>query len=237
MTLTTSDQMTDTTREKHLSPRWTKAFRVRLGAGALAIAGALFVVYPALRPFSDETSLQGAAAFASTAWLVAHMLAMVGFILTTLGLFGLHLSLQDTPAERLSFGALIITWIGVGLLLPFYGGEAFGLHAIGQRALAERSADLVRMADEVRSGAGLLMFLAGLILLAVGAILAALAVWRSRRLPKWSGVPFAVAFALYIPQFFGSQPIRIGHGLLVAAGCMWLAVAMWRAQRRSDIRG
>jgi len=81
------------------------------------------------------------------------------------------------------------------------------------------------------------MFLAGLILLAVGAILAALAVWRSRRLPKWSGVPFAVAFALYIPQFFGSQPIRIGHGLLVAAGCMWLAVAMWRAQRRSDIRG
>ena len=127
--------------------------------------------------------------------------------------------------------------LGVGLLLPFYGGEAFGLHAIGQRALAERSADLVSMADEVRSGAGLLMFLAGLILLAVGAILAALAVWRSRRLPKWSGVPFAVAFALYIPQFFGSQPIRIGHGLLVAAGCMWLAVAMWRAQRRSDIRG
>ena len=83
MTLTTSDQMTDTTREKHLSPRSTTAFRVRLGAGALAIAGALFVVYPALRPFSDETSLQGAAAFASTAWIVAHMLAMVGFILNT----------------------------------------------------------------------------------------------------------------------------------------------------------
>ena len=87
------------------------------------------------------------------------------------------------------------------------------------------------MADEVRSGAGLMMFLAGLTFLPVGAILAALAVWRSRWLPRWSGVPFALGFALYIPQFFGSQPIRIGHGLLVAAGCLWLAVAMWRHMR------
>lgn len=78
-----------------------------------------------------------------------------------------------------------------------------------------------------------MMFLAGLLLLAVGAILAALAVWRSRLLPKWSGVPFALGFALYIPQFFGSQPIRVGHSLLVAVGCLWLAVAQWRAQRRS----
>jgi hypothetical protein len=131
-------------------------------------------------------------------------------------------------AERLSFRALIVTWIGVGLLLPFYGGEAFGLHAIGQRALAEHSADLVSVADDVRSGAGLVMFATGLGLLAIGAILAAVAVWRSSALPKLSCVLFALGFALYLPQFFGSRPIRIGHGLLVAAGCLWLAAAMWR---------
>lgn len=33
----------------------------------------LFLLYPAIRPFSDETSVQGAAAFASTAWMVVHM--------------------------------------------------------------------------------------------------------------------------------------------------------------------
>jgi hypothetical protein len=35
--------------------------RVRLGALALAVAGVLFVLYPAIRPYSDETSLEGAA--------------------------------------------------------------------------------------------------------------------------------------------------------------------------------
>jgi Zinc-binding dehydrogenase len=60
--------------------------RVRLGALALAIAGVLFVLYPAIRPYSDEASLQGAAAFASGAWIVAHVLAMLGFVLVALGL-------------------------------------------------------------------------------------------------------------------------------------------------------
>jgi hypothetical protein len=202
---------------------------VRLGSLALAVAGVLLVVYPALRPFSDETSLQGAAAFGSDAWIAAHMLAMVGFILTALGVFGLHLALQNTHVEGVSFWALIVTWIGVGLILPFYGGEAFGLHAIGQRAIAEQSPALVSMADAVRSGAGLLMFLIGLLLLAAGAIMVAIAVWRSRRLARWSGIPFALAFALYIPQFFGSQPLRVGHGVLVAAGCLWLAMELWRS--------
>jgi hypothetical protein len=209
--------------------RSTTAQRVRLGSLALAVAGVLLVVYPALRPFSDETSLQGAAAFGSDAWIAAHMLAMVGFILTALGVFGLHLALQNTHAEGASFWALIVTWIGVGLILPFYGGEAFGLHAIGQRAIADQSPALVSMADAVRSGAGLLMFLIGLLLLAAGAIMVAIAVWRSRRLPRWSGIPFALAFALYIPQFFGSQPLRVGHGVLVAAGCLWLAMELWRS--------
>jgi hypothetical protein len=41
-----------------------EAARVRLGAAAFAIAAVLFVLYPAIRPFSDETTLQGAAASA-----------------------------------------------------------------------------------------------------------------------------------------------------------------------------
>src|SRR4051794_39403707 len=97
------------------------AVRVRLGALALAIAGVLFVLYPALRPYSDETSLQGAAAFASNAWIVAHVLAMLGFVLVALGLLTLYATLRDTPAEGLAFIALIATWIGVGLTLPYYG--------------------------------------------------------------------------------------------------------------------
>ena len=101
--------------------RSTNASRVRLFAVSLAVAGILFVLYPLLRPFSDESSLQGAQAFASTAWIVAHLLAVVGFILLALGLLGLHLALQQSAVERLAFLALVLSWIGVGLTLPYYG--------------------------------------------------------------------------------------------------------------------
>jgi hypothetical protein len=131
MTLTTRNHVLHATQQDlRFLPRSITAFRVRLGSIALAGAGVLFALYPALRPFSDEASLQGAAAFGSPAWLVAHMLAMVGFILTTLGLYALHLSLQGTRAERRSFWALVVWWIGAGLTLPFYGAEAFGLQPV-----------------------------------------------------------------------------------------------------------
>jgi hypothetical protein len=206
--------------------------RTWLGAAALAVSGLLFVLYPAIRPFSDETSLQGAAAFASPAWLVAHLLAMVGFTLLALGLLGLQVALQRTPVERLTFWALVVSWLGIGFTLPFYGGEAFGLHAIGQEALRGQSLTVLSLASVVRSGPGLAMFLLGLLLLGIGTVMAAVAIWKSGTLPRWSGVPFALGFVLYIPQFFGTQPVRVAHGLLVAVGCVWIAVGMWRLLRR-----
>jgi hypothetical protein len=210
------------------------ASRVRLGAASFAIAGVLFVLYPAIRPFSDETSLTGAAAFASTAWILAHMLAMVGFTLVMLGLLGLYLALRATAAEQMAFWALVVGVLAVGLLLPFYGAEAFGLHAIGQEALRQHSLVLVGLASVVRSGPELIMFLVGLLLLAASAVMAAAAIWKSRTFAKWSGVPFAVGFALYIPQFFGGQVIRVAHGLVVTAGCLWIAAGMWQHSTASE---
>jgi uncharacterized membrane protein YidH (DUF202 family) len=230
------DQPTHTAKEQRVVANVSHSARVRLGAASLVISGILFVLYPAIRPFSDEKSLQGAAAFASPAWLLAHMLAMVGFTLVALGLLGLHVALQETPAEQLAFWALAVSMLGIGLTLPYYGGEAFGLHAIGQEALKEHNAALVGLADVVRGGPEVIMFALGLLLLAVGAIMAATAIWRSGRLPKWCGVPFALAFALFIPQFFGTQPIRVAHGLLVAAGCLWIAVGMWRSNQSAYTR-
>jgi hypothetical protein len=220
------------------------ASRVRLGAVSLVVAGILFVLYPAIRPFSDEafsrapsdeTSLQAATAFASPAWVLAHMLGMLGFTLIGLGLLGLYFALRETAVERLALRTVVVSWLGICLTLPYYGGEAFGLHAIGQEALRQHSASLVSLADVVRGGPELVMFGVGLLLLGIGAIMAAIAIWRSGLLPRWSGVPFALAFALYIPQFFGNQPIRVAHGLLVAIGCLWIAIGMWRQSNRRAI--
>ena len=210
------------------------AARIRLGAGALAVAGILFVLYPAIRPYSDERSLQGAAAFGSTAWIVAHMSAMAGFTLLTVGLLGLNIALQDSRSERLSFRALLFGMLGVGMTLPFYGSEAFGNHAIGQEALRQHSAALMSLLAAIRGEPQLIMFFAGLLLLGVSAIMVATAVWKSGTLAKWSGAPFALAFALYIPQFFGTPPMRVTHGLLVTAGCLWIAIALWQRSTKSE---
>jgi hypothetical protein len=208
--------------------------RTRLLAGAMGGAGILFALYPIIRPYSDEATLQGADSFASTAWVVAHMLAMAGFILLILGLLGVHRALQDSGVERLAFRALVVGVVGVGLTLPFYGVEAFGVHEIGQAALWRHDVTLMKLAFSARTGLQLYMFSVGLLLIAVSAVIVATAVRKSRVLAKWSGVPFALGFALYIPQFFGMQPIRVAHGLLVAAGCLWIAAGLWRLGARES---
>ncbi len=236
ISLQSSESMHATPTAGRVTPA-TNAARVRLGAVSLVVAGILFVLYPAIRPFSDEalsrsmsddTLLQAASAFASPEWVLAHMLGMLGFTLVGLGLLGLHIALRETRSERLAFRALVVGWLGIGLTLPYYGGEAFGLHAIGQGGLKQHNAALVSLADVVRGGPQEVMFGVGLLLVAISAIMVAVAIWKSGVLPRWSGVPFGLAFALYIPQFFGNQPIRVAHGILVAIGCMWIAVGMWR---------
>ena len=208
------------------------ALRVRLTSLAFVTAGLLFVLYPALRPFSSEVGMQGAAAFGSTEWIVAHSFAIVGFVLVVLGLFGLYLLLQTTRGERPALFGLLLSWVGVGLVLPFYGAEVFGLHAIAQEALKENNSGLISLASAVRGEPGIWFILAGLVLLGIGAIFSAAAIWRSRTLVRWIGVPLASGFALYIPQYAAPQYLRVAHGLLIALACILLAWNLMRASVR-----
>jgi hypothetical protein len=76
------------------------------------------------------------------------------------------------------------------------------------------------------------IFGAGLLLLAAAAILAAIAVWRSNVLPHASAILFATGMVLFLPQFFGPAAVRIGHGILLAAGLIILAAALWASASR-----
>ncbi len=51
------------------------ALRTRPAALSLAIAGACFLAYPAIRPYTDEASLVGAGAFAFPACLLRYRTA------------------------------------------------------------------------------------------------------------------------------------------------------------------
>ncbi|MEV0270017.1 MAG: hypothetical protein HOV71_11405 [Hamadaea sp.] len=197
--------------------------RNRLAAVALAVSGVLFFLYPALRPWADESTAAGALhAMGSPWWVATHLFAMIGFILVPLALF------------RVDKTAAVLMWIGAGLTLPYYGAEDFALNTLAGKVKDGQSLDLLDLSDSIRfHPAAVATFFVGLLLLGVGAVWAAVAVWRRRALPnpslpKLSGLLFGAGFALFIPQFFTGEAVRIGHGVLMLAGCVWLAVALWR---------
>jgi len=200
------------------------------GAVALGLAGVLFVAYPAVRPWHDETTAEGAlASLRSGAWVASHLFAILGFILVPLGLLALRDALRDTPGGRLAGIALPLSWVGIGLTLPYYGAEDFGLHAMAVRRAAGESFDLVAMVDEFRfAPLAATAFGVGLVTLGVAAVLVALAVWRSGVLARAGGIAFAAGFALFVPQFYTPPAVRIAHGILVGAGCAWLALTLLR---------
>jgi len=203
------------------------ATRIRVGAAALAAAGVLFAAYPALRPWHDEGTVAGAAAsMSSTAWVAAHFFAMLAFILMPLGLLALRAALAATRAEPLALTAAVLAWTGSGLVLPYYGAEDFGLHAIAGSAGSR--AELLSLVHAVRyQPLAMTIFATGLLLLAASAIMAAVAVWQSHVLPRTSGMLFAAGIALFLPQFFTPAAVRIAHGILLAAGSIVLAAALW----------
>lgn len=173
----------------------------------LAVAGLLFLLYPAFRPWEDETTTAGAAAaMGSGAWVASHTFAMIGFILVAIALLEIHRT------------AAITFWAGAGLTLPYYGAETFGLHAMAAQP------NILELAEAVRyNPVATTTFTLGLVTMGVAAALVAV---RLRTIPA---VLFAAGFALFLPQFFTPPAVRIAHGVLMIVGCVWLA---WDSARR-----
>ncbi|WP_032380257.1 hypothetical protein [Rhodococcoides fascians] len=178
--------------------------------------GLMFALYPALRPYSDEVGSAGADAFASSSWVLAHTFAMLGFI--ALGLAVLYGGRRSDPA-------VVTTWIGVGLVLPYYGAETFALHALGVDAAANSNPGLIDLADPIRySIVQSTMFALGLVSIAVGLVIFAL---RNRY-----ATVLAAGFVLFLPQFYTPPAVRIAHGILIAVG----AIIAARAVAGSSVR-
>lgn len=75
-----------------------------MGALALAVAGVLFVLYPAVRPWQDESTVEGAIkAMSSGAWVAAHLFLAQFF---------------TPPAVRIAHGVLVAAgsiWVALAL--------------------------------------------------------------------------------------------------------------------------
>ena len=205
----------------------------RFFAIAFALAGIGLVLYPALRPFSDEVSMDGARAFVSGSWVVAHGLAIVAFVLLAVGLYGLSVHLADTAMAGRARWAVVVSWVGVGLTLPYYGAEVFGLHAVGQTAVDRADPALLKtMTDSIRWDVGIWFIIIGLLVLAVGVWIAASAVWRlHRRGRRWTVVPLGARSRLH-SAVRRPQRVREADGASMAVGC-WVVAGHWRHRLRS----
>lgn len=191
--------------------------------------GVLMAAYLVLRPYGDvpaSTTPTAARAFASPWWIVAHLCG--AFAIASFGQLTLRLADVDRslPA-RLGRSAGLA---GTVLVLPYYGAETFGLHALGQRALEADPAAL-ELVDVVRDqAAAVTMFVVGLLLLGLAGILIGLTWQRRGGRMAWAAWPLGLMVAAIAPQFYLPPGGRAAFGLAYAMSAALLVVAALRAE-------
>ena len=201
---------------------------VTLGLSSLALAA-----FPLVRPFfpfdprTPAETLAGASrAVTSPRWLVAHYLALIGFVLLLCVLPALHARLSAAGAQPSARRATLLSGTGIALILPTLGVELYVLPGIG-RLFLEGNAAVAPLVGSIYLGGATLVMVLGLVLLAVGAIMLATAIARSRSFPTWAGITFAVGLALWCTLL--PPAIRVADGLLIGIGGIGLAWTLRRA--------
>jgi hypothetical protein len=210
----------------------------RVPAFALGAAGTLFALYPALRPYSDETTLAGAEAMSSPAWIVAHSCGMVAFVALTAALWCLPRVPGLQRGDRAAPAARVLGWLGASLVLTYYGAETYAVGAIAERAHTDGDASLLEVVDAFRYGpVAMTVFGVGLVLLAAAGVALARSLRHAGARARSAGLVVAAMLVLYLPQFFLPAGGRIAHGLLLGAACLVLAVDVWRRPGLSAAAG
>ena len=199
----------------------------QFGSLALSLAALLLTVFPLLRPFFPldprapaETLAVASPVVTSASWVVSHMLCTLAFVLLLYGVLTLSTCLATTPVEPRAFRAMVLSLAGIALILPMLGVATSILPMLGKLSLAGQ-ADLAPALAMIDLGPTLGVLLIGLLLLAVGTIMFAVALWHSAVLPRWAGVRFAIGLTLWFPLF--PRVIRILDGFVIGLGGVWLA--------------
>jgi len=212
--------------------------RVRLGALALGLSALLLTAFPLVRPFfpfdprsPGETLAVASPSITSARWVVAHLLAVMAFVLLPFGMLALYAYLRAGLMEPRALRALVWSLAGIALIMPMLGFETYVLPILGRLYLAGTTG-IAPVVGLIYLGPAIVMFLLGLLCLAIGAVHLAVAIWQDSRLPRWAGVLFAIGLALWFPPF--PRAVRIIDGFFIGLGGLWLTFTMWRAAEDSQ---
>lgn len=212
------------------------ATSARSATAGFVISGLALAAYPALRPWAPEGGLVGAASFASTAWPISHLLGMVGFVSLALAVRALVATAAAWPTRTIR-ATETLAWLAAAFLLPYYGAEAFALQALGAYAAQSGDVAALEVANSFRyAPLPLTTFAIGLLLLLIVGVRLAVAFWRSGSVGRIGGILTAAGTVTYLPQFFGTPAMRIGHGLVLGIGLVLLGLAVTRVSAAQTSR-
>lgn len=160
---------------------------------------------------------------------------LAGLICLLIGLLALYGYLARGSSSSWAAAGMILSVVGIAVALP-----AFGITRLADTALADVylngrkdvGAALGLLPDNTLTYRTTAYYALFMILTLLGAITFGVAVWRSARLPKWTGIVVAVGFALTMMQ----SPIVSWLGALgLVIGGIGLARVITRATGISTV--
>ena len=205
------------------------AREINLGLIALALSGLLFAVGIVLRgpvDVADPGSCCRVAA--SPTDVLGWTIILVGGLLQLYGFFGLYRYLTYHAEIRIAFLALVLGIAGIALFLPLATFFAVSGPVIAELYEQGNQGVIAVVEASFKSALGLALLGAASGAGTVGAILFGVAIRRDGRLPKWTGVVFAISVALLaVPITFATE--LLGAILLLASA----GVMRWRGGQES----
>jgi hypothetical protein len=191
----------------------------RMSGLALILAFAFSLAGGLLHPVIDGES-HGASALAHPGFPVAHLLVFLGEVFLLMGLPGLYARIAPSTGFLGLAGFALYFFANATLASFFSAYEAFVVPVLAADPAAR---DLVAPGGAIPSSVpfAVLQGVGGAVLM-LGMLLLGIAVFRSRALPRWSGVMLAVApilLLLPVPEapILTGLLIELPRGLAVAA--------------------
>jgi hypothetical protein len=204
----------------------------RLGLWALPVWAALLSLSTITEQPSWQTQPAAWSRFVTTPeFLASHLIASIlGAAIGALGMIALGavLARRGHPAAGL---ATMVTGVVANVLVASgLGVAAFAQPALGRNYLAHPTAQARLLIKTAANGDWLnVMTITSGLLLIASAVVAGVAVARTRSLPRAAGIGFAVSMLLFaLGQFSDKGPWQAIAGALMTACAAWIAVAAGR---------
>ncbi len=207
--------------------------RIRVGALALPLAGALFLVTILVRGLIVEPGVDPAA-FARTAGSAGFRAGMLGItligVLMLFGILALYGHLANGPVDRPVLAGMILSLTGMGLVLPIFGVLTFAYPAAAT-VYGQGHEEALDVALRFSAGPFVPFAILSGLVYSIGALVLGVAIWRSRSLPRWSAIPYAVSAPLL--AFPLGLVLEVTGAALLAIAGIALALSIWR--QRADV--